>query len=259
MFYLKIHSFIRIVRDKSILSMSEIYPFEWRENSEEDRNHRAKFWTSDNSIGVHHVISSPMEVNMPAFFVKSGVHERIWNLKPREDDIWLVTYPKCGTTMSQELLWQMSRGCNINSEESKTQLFTRSPFLEMGGMRLEGDCINKNERPVYLQDPITYAESLKSPRILKTHLPVSMLPPSVLKTSKVIVVARNVKDACVSFYHHEKLLKHHGWSGSFEDYVEFFMDGKPGAAGNYWVHLKVKTKNSCMNYIDLKYSSPTYK
>ena len=233
--------------------MSETYPFEWRENSEEDQNHRAKFWTSDNSIGVHHVISSPMEVNMPAFFVKSGVHKRIWNLKPREDDIWLVTYPKCGTTMSQELLWQMSRGCNVNSEESKTQLFTRSPFIEMGGMRLEEDCINKNERPVYIQDPITYAESLKSPRILKTHLPVSMLPPTVLKTSKVIVVARNVKDACVSFYHHEKLLKHHGWSASFEDYVEFFMDGKPGGCGNYWVHLKVKTNNSCMHNIDLYY------
>ena len=126
--------------------MSEIYPFEWRENSEEDQNHRAKFWTSDNSIGVHHVISSPMEVNMPAFFVKSGVHKRIWNLTPREDDIWLVTYPKCGTTMSQELLWQMSRGCNVNSEESKTQLFARSPFLE--GMRVNED---KNEIPAYIQ------------------------------------------------------------------------------------------------------------
>merc|ERR1712141_650308 len=101
---------------------------------------------------------------------------------------------------------------------------------------------DKNERPAYLQDPITYAESLKSPRILKTHLPVSMLPPRVLTTSKVIVVARNVKDACVSFYHGEKLLKHHGWSASFEDYVKFFMDGKPGGCGNYWVHLKDSLK-----------------
>ena len=223
------------------------YPFEWEENSKEDQQYRAKFWTGHNSIAVHSVISSPMNVNMPRPFLTNGIHKKIWNMKPRPDDIWLVTYPKCGTTMSQELLWQMSRGCDVNSEESKTQLFSRSPFLEargLGGVCACQDCLNRPKRPSQLEDPIGYAETLKGPRILKCHLPVSMLPPSVLEISKVIVVARNVKDACVSFYHHEKLLKHHAWekTASFDDYAKFYMEGRPGAGGDYWTHLKVSTE-----------------
>ena len=27
--------------------------------------------------------------------------ERIWNFKPRKDDIWIVTYAKSGTTLTQ--------------------------------------------------------------------------------------------------------------------------------------------------------------
>ena len=225
--------------------MSADYPFEWSENSKEDQEYRAKFWTGYNSIAVHSVISSPMGVNMPKPFVTNGIHMKIWNMKPRPDDIWLVTYPKCGTTMSQELLWQMSRGCDVTSEESKTNLFRRSPFLEVGGLKgILPDDPNAPRRSSQIHDHIEYAETLTGPRILKCHLPVSMLPPNVLEVAKVIVVARNVKDACVSFYHHEKLLKHHGWSeeASFDDYAKFYMEGRPSAGGDYWAHLKVFMK-----------------
>ena len=120
--------------------MAKPYPFTWAENSIEDQERRAKCWTAHISIAVESVVSHPMEVNMPKSFVQRKVHERIWNMKPRPDDIWIVTYPKSGTTMGQELLWQMSRGCNVDSDESKKQLFERSPFLGMGGLMKECAC-----------------------------------------------------------------------------------------------------------------------
>ena len=223
--------------------MDQVYPFEWNENSKEDQDLRVKFWTGHNSIGVQTVTSTPLGVSMPLAFKKNEVGKKIWNMSVRPDDIWIVTYPKSGTTMSQELLWQMSRGCDVTSDESKAQLFTRSPFLGFGG--LVGPCeeTNKNQpRPPFMEDAVAYAETLPSPRIIKSHLPISMLPPKVLETSKVIVMARNVKDACVSFYHHEKLLPHHAYTGTFESYVEFYMKGEV-AYGNYWTHIKVRTKN----------------
>ena len=95
------------------------------------------------------------------------------------------TTPKCGTTLTQELVWQIVNGVQLDSEESKKPLFVRSPFIEAGCLRVKGDEVK--DRP----DPIDYAaDQLKSPRIIKTHLPISMLPPNILETSKVLYVSR---------------------------------------------------------------------
>ena len=92
----------------------------------------------------------------------------------------------------------------------------------------------------FMKDTIKYVEETKSPRIIKTHLPLSMLPPNLLDVSKVVFVARNVKDVCVSFFHMEQM-NGAGLSKdtSFDDYVKFFMSGRPVVYGNYWNHLKV--------------------
>jgi hypothetical protein len=225
--------------------MEDKYPFEWKENTKEDQDFREKLWTGHNSLAVHTMTSTPMNLNMPITFIQNGIHKEIWNMKPRSDDIWLVTYPKCGTTMGQELLWQMSRGCNVTSEESKTQLFSRSPFLEIGALKGICDCKECidafDNRPALFKDAVSYAETLPGPRIMKTHLPISMLPASILDISKVIVIARNPKDACVSFYHHEKLLPNHGMSESahFDEFAKLYMKGQPSCYGDYWTHLKV--------------------
>ena len=71
-----------------------------------------------------------------------------------------------------------------------------------------------------------HVESLPSPRLIKTHHPISMLPPHLLDKAKVITcadwnfwlnwnfptkmyfqviyVGRNVKDICVSSFYHER-------------------------------------------------------
>ena len=58
---------------------------------------------------------------------------------------------------------------------------------------------------VFKKDSIGYVENAQSPRMIKTHLPISMLPPNLLNISKVVVVARNVMDVCVSFFHMDKM------------------------------------------------------
>nr|CAD7260735.1 unnamed protein product [Timema shepardi] len=72
-------------------------------------------------------------------------------------------------------------------------------------------------------DSITLASKMKSPRILKTHLPVQMLPKEVwTKKPKIIYVSRNPKDAAVSYYHHHRLWN--GYVGSFEEFMEAFLE-----------------------------------
>ena len=88
-------------------------------------------------------------------------------------------------------------------------------------------------------------ENAQSPRMIKTHLPISMLPPNLLDVSKVVVVARNVMDVCVSFFHMDKMTMGLGLPDEtcFDDFVDFFISGKPSVYGNYWNHLKVNIFN----------------
>ena len=54
-----------------------------------------------------------MGVMLPSNF--KNFAQKIWNFTVRKDDIWIVTYPKCGTTLTQEIMWQIGK---INQDNS---------------------------------------------------------------------------------------------------------------------------------------------
>ena len=55
-----------------------------------------------------------------------------------------------------------------------------------------------------------------SPRYVKCHFPFSMNNPRLLDVCKVVYVARNPKDVCVSWYHHMRLLRMRDFLGDLE-------------------------------------------
>jgi len=63
-----------------------------------------------------------------------------------------------------------------------------------------------------------------SPGFVKSHFPMSLLNPRLLDTCKVVYVARNPKDLCVSLYHNSKLYCFLDFKGDFELFVKYFMD-----------------------------------
>ena len=75
-------------------------------------------------------------------------------------------------------------------------------------------------------------------RHLKSHLSLAHLPADILKVCKVIYVARNAKDCCVSAYHHYKLIPQHSFKGTFEEFARLFKEGKL-LYGDFFQHLQV--------------------
>jgi Sulfotransferase domain len=64
---------------------------------------------------------------------------------------------------------------------------------------------------------------MPSPRFIKTHLPVALLPDQLWTVKpRIVYIRRNPKDTVVSWYHHHRLL--HGYHGNLDDFVEAFLD-----------------------------------
>lgn len=63
----------------------------------------------------------------PGTFRKHADH--FYNFKARSDDIWIATYPRSGTTWTQELLWMIANDLDYEAAQ-KDFLTKRSPFFE---------------------------------------------------------------------------------------------------------------------------------
>lgn len=66
---------------------------------------------------------------------------------------------------------------------------------------------------------------IPSPRFIKSHLPISLLPPALLDTAKVVYVARDPRDAAISHYHLSKLYKIQGAPKDFKIYWNYLIRG----------------------------------
>jgi hypothetical protein len=115
--------------------------------------------------------------------------------KPRPDDIFLVTYPKSGTTLMQMMLYQLTTA----GEMDFPHIDSISPWFEIELRRGTGRDL----------------EQLPSPRFFKSHLVHEKLP----RNAKFIYVARDVRDVAVSAYHHFLLI-----SGRKKEIPEFLDD-----------------------------------
>ncbi|XP_053269150.1 sulfotransferase 2B1 isoform X2 [Pleuronectes platessa] len=137
----------------------------------------------------------------------------------RPDDIVIVTYPKSGTTWSQEIVPLIMSGGDPASVESLHN-WDRVPWLEMHRSR----DLNLEKRP--------------SPRMFATHFHYNMMPPGFFEVKpKVIYVMRNPKDVFTSFLHYSEVASFLVNPGPQGEFLHKFLDGKV-CHGSWFDHIK---------------------
>lgn len=72
----------------------------------------------------------PGNVIVPRKFMEIG--ESIRNLKTYPDDVWLVSYPRTGSTWAQEMIWLL--GNRLDFEGAKQMQQIRSPIIELSAL-----------------------------------------------------------------------------------------------------------------------------
>ncbi|XP_006823353.1 sulfotransferase 1C2-like [Saccoglossus kowalevskii] len=120
--------------------------------------------------------------------IDSKLMDKIENFTTRSDDVFIVGFPKSGTTWLQIALSKMYNNWGTCKRSKKG----RVPLLDSPSLPgVEG-----------------FDKCLKaaSPRLIKSHLPFDYFPKHAKsddkeKRCKVIYVTRNPKDSCVSLFH----------------------------------------------------------
>ena len=172
-------------------------------------------------------------------FVQQERLDQLKSIKLYPDDIWIVTYPKCGTTWTQQIV-KMIRN---KGQEDGVKIFDSVPWLEpieaIPGMGTNLDNLDKLARP----------------RAFKSHNSYDHLPcgPPHTTPCKYIYVLRNPKDVAVAYFYHEKY--GHKLDTSFDDFFEIFMDGAL-EYGRYFDHvLSFLPHRNDKNILFMRYES----
>ena len=148
---------------------------------------------------------------MSRFSSEEGVARGL-AFEPRPTDVFVATYPKCGTTLMQQIVHGLRTGGDLDFEDISAVV----PWLELAfdlGI-----------------DPTT--EQRANPRAFKTHLDRGSLPLG----GRSIYVLRDPDAALVSFYHFFS-----GWffepgAIDLERFALDFVLSRSGR-GDYWEHL----------------------
>ncbi|XP_048349874.1 sulfotransferase 1C4 isoform X1 [Sphaerodactylus townsendi] len=150
--------------------------------------------------------------------------DKIWAFQAKPDDLLISTYAKAGTTWTQEIVDMIQHDGDIEKCK-RASTYERHPFIEW--------ILHERLPPGWEQ-----AEAAPSPRTLKTHLPVQLIPPSFWEQNcKIIYVARNAKDNAVSYYHFHRMNQIMPEPGTWEEFLEKYMAGEV-LWGSWYDHVK---------------------
>jgi len=160
-----------------------------------------------------------------AYFSRPAVFNlrKIYHTDPK--DIFIVTYPKSGTTWTQKIVLLL---LGLNDGWGTRDPNRIIPWIEerAANVNFVSWLLNSHK-----DKDVRY-------RVFKTHAEISKFPAcTVNKESKIIYISRNPKDVITSWYSHHQAIERGGPRGilPFNRFFEICMNGG-SPSGCWWMH-----------------------
>uniref|UniRef100_A0A2K5NPN0 Sulfotransferase n=1 Tax=Cercocebus atys TaxID=9531 RepID=A0A2K5NPN0_CERAT len=137
----------------------------------------------------------------------------------RDDDIFIITYPKSGTTWMIEIICLILKDGDPSWIRS-VPIWERAPWCEtiVGAFSL----------------PDQY-----SPRLMSSHLPIQIFTKAFFSSkAKVIYMGRNPRDVVVSLYHYSKIAGQLKDPGTPDQFLRDFLKGEGEDRIKRWKVMK---------------------
>ncbi|XP_004930150.3 sulfotransferase 1B1 isoform X1 [Bombyx mori] len=160
--------------------------------------------------------------------------ENIYNIEVRPTDTFIVTFPRSGTTWTQEIVWLLlndldyAKAASLHIVERFVNIGTSIWGLASRKTQTYKEIeMNKEDRRKFEKVIVPGCELLAAatdPRFIKSHLPLSMLPPNLIETAKVVYVGRDPRDLVVSLYHFSRLISVPLYTGDFKTFWNMYMN-----------------------------------
>ena len=153
----------------------------------------------------------------------------------RPEDVWLLSFPRSGTSWSHEVISSVLYDGDIASLESAQREGRIAKFqpIEIG----IGPAANLAER-------LAKWKALASPRVIPTHVQCRLFPKQALALKcKRVYVLRDPRDVAVSLFHLHRSHKVLGFfKGTWDEFLEEFLAGRVCYGGwfehtlGWWPH-----------------------
>jgi len=144
------------------------------------------------------------QVVYPPFVTQAGLDALNNRFVVREDDVFIVTYPKAGTNWMRQIVYLLGHG-GVQGEQTLRETV---PLLEKEASR----------------DNWAVLDYHGERRYFMSHLPYCLMPGAAQRQARYICVARNPKDCATSYYYfmvsREDMRLQNEWDEFFTAYLQ---------------------------------------
>ncbi|KAI6657290.1 Amine sulfotransferase [Oopsacas minuta] len=170
----------------------------------------------------------------PPFLTEEWLEQASSVFKPRDTDLFLISFPKSGTHWLSHIVYLLVSKEKLSGPlHGKSATMFEIPHVDELQLDTMTGTFSPDSSVAKLRLTKALVSAIPDPRIFFTHFPYEFLPKN--PATKHVYIYRNPKDIAVSIYNHFSNSKFFTHIGTFDEFFQLYIENN---CFNYCEHIK---------------------